>query len=347
MIGYYVQHGDLTHRRRFHAVAEHLQGQLTGLGSGGAPDGCDVPWVELPTADDPGPATDPTAGGLLHHAPLRHTGVRERMARLTGWLHENDADVLVVDRSVEVTLAARLLGVPTVLIAGRGHRDDRAHRLGYDAATAIVAPWQRATHPAWPSSRTDRTHFVGTVSRYDGHEPHLGPVEPCGAAGDGSSCVTLVIGRGRHDLDTATAVANVVEASPGWCWHVIGDLDLPPHPRVIVHDPSQERWPLLCHSRVVIGPCDDGLLDDVAAARARFLALPRRRTSPAGQDEATWLVQAGLVAVAPRGTRPHRWPQLLEVAADLDPAAWEEHHDGRGAARLARLLETFALGALT
>lgn len=344
MIGYYVQHGDRSHRRRFQAVAAHLDGTLTGLGSGPAPDGCDATWIELPVDDGNAPVHDPTAGGLLHHAPLRHPVTRERMARLTAWLHDHDASVLVVDRSVEVALLARLLGVPTVLVAGRGHRDDRAHRLGYDAATAIIAPWQRATHPAWPTRRTERTHFVGSLSHHDGRERDTDVVDPCGGAPDGSGCVTLVAGRGNHDLGTARAVAAVVDATPGWCWHVVGDLDLPEHPRVVDHGEVEDLWPLLCHSRVVVGPDDDGLLDDVAAARARFVALPRPRTNGGGPGEASWLADARVITMAPRGARPRRWPELLDEAAELDPTAWNDHHDGQGAARMARFLAAFAHG---
>src|SRR3712207_8569721 len=62
-------------------------------------------------------------------------------------------DVLVVDVSVEVALLARLLGVPVVLVAQRGRRDDDPHRRAYAAAAAVAAPWRSEEHTSELQSR--------------------------------------------------------------------------------------------------------------------------------------------------------------------------------------------------
>lgn len=80
----------------------------------------------------------------------------------------NEVSVLVVDVSVEVTLLARLLGRRVAVVAMRGERMDRPHRLAYDAAHLIIAPWTEATgEPGWPMARQRRTIFAGPISKFD------------------------------------------------------------------------------------------------------------------------------------------------------------------------------------
>lgn len=352
MIGYYVDHRDPGAAGRFQAVAAHLPGRLVGAGSGPPPasfDG-DAPWLPLPADDDAGPETDPTAGGLLERAPLRHRGLRDRMTALADWLRDTDAQALVVDGSVEVTMLGRLLGVPTVMVASRGHRDDRARRLAYDAATCIVAPWHAVTQPDWPRRRLDRTHWIGGLSRYDGHTPSGRELSPevdgdprHGPYRDGERCVVLVTGDGGHELDRRT-LHVVADATDDWCWHVVGDLEPAPHDRVIGHGAVDDLWPLLCHAQLVVGPDSGGLLDEAAAARARFVSLPPPRASREQHDDVRRFADAGLVTVAPRGTRPPAWPDVLKQATQLDPHRWEHHHDGNGGERFARLLDTLVEG---
>ncbi|MET0861992.1 MAG: hypothetical protein ABW091_13305, partial [Microbacterium sp.] len=78
---------------------------------------------------------DPTAGGLLHWAPLGHRGHRGRMSAIVASLAETPVDAFVVDVSVEVALLVRLLGFRVVLIAQPGTRDDSVHHLAFQAAT--------------------------------------------------------------------------------------------------------------------------------------------------------------------------------------------------------------------
>ena len=77
-------------------------------------------------------------------------------------------DAFVVDVSVEVTLFVRLLGIPVVLIAQPGLRDDAAHQLGFRAATRIVAPWPQALlQPAHLAEVAHKTFYTGGISRYE------------------------------------------------------------------------------------------------------------------------------------------------------------------------------------
>ncbi len=182
MIGYYVHHQGLGHLTRALQITAQLRlrgEQVLGMSQLNRPAGWPGEWVRLPSDEAERP-WDESAGGVLHWAPLRHPGLSGRMLVISQRLAE--LSVMVVDVSVEVALLARLFGVPVVVVAMRGDRADRPHLAGYDAATALLAPWEDGFPEGWwPDRWTAKTHFVGAMSRFD-HRPF--PV-----AGDqGSPC---------------------------------------------------------------------------------------------------------------------------------------------------------------
>lgn len=123
MIGYYVHHQGRGHLARALCIAEHLPEPITGLSSLPAPAGWPGDWVQLDvdfaTRQRP---YDPTAEGALHWAPLRHNGLRRRMAQIADWIHRANPDAIVSDVSVEVASYARLMGVPVISVAMPGTR---------------------------------------------------------------------------------------------------------------------------------------------------------------------------------------------------------------------------------
>src|SRR6478609_6545915 len=154
VIGYYVHHQGRGHLQRMLAIARHLDEPMTALSSLPAPDAA-RPWVALPMDNVATGFVDPTANGTLHWVPRHNIGLRRRMAIIADWIDANDPDLMVVDVSVEVAALCRLLGVPTVVVAMRGDRFDRAHRSAYDAADALLASWPAefaaaaAASPEW------------------------------------------------------------------------------------------------------------------------------------------------------------------------------------------------------
>ena len=141
MIGYYIHHQGSGHRHRASSVNRLADVELTGLSTGPRPAGWTGPWVDLPDDAGVGPEQDVTAHGRLHYVPLGSRGLSARMAMIAAWIDTERPEALVVDVSVEVAVLARLHGVPVVVVAQPGHREDAAHRLGYDVASRIIAPW--------------------------------------------------------------------------------------------------------------------------------------------------------------------------------------------------------------
>jgi hypothetical protein len=69
----------------------------------------------------------------------------------------------VVDVSVEMLLLGRLCSVTTVAMGMRGSREDGPHSVGYDVASAILAPWPADTQQPGPHRWLEKTITVGAL----------------------------------------------------------------------------------------------------------------------------------------------------------------------------------------
>ncbi|WP_252976183.1 glycosyltransferase [Janibacter melonis] len=254
-VGIYVHHHGAGHLRRARSIAEVLRGrgvEVTLLGSRGDVD------IALPRDDD-GPPADlvgTTADGQLHWVPLRHEGLRERMAAVAAWVAQEDPAVMVVDVSVEVTAFVRLLGVPVVVVAQPGLRDDPAHELGCRLAEAIIAPWPSSVCPA-PHLRRweDKVAHVGGISALRPGPPV--PREP----------LAVLLGGGDGWPDPALP-EMVTSAVPDLRWQVVGGSSW-----------VSDLGPLLQRARVVVSHAGQNAVADLAALEVPAVVVPQPRPS--------------------------------------------------------------------
>ena len=363
MIGYYVHHQGDGHLTRAAAIARALgEEPVCGLSSRPRPDDWPGEWVQL-ARDDEGPFEGAAAGGALHWAPRGHVGLRERMAQISAWVATHAPRRFVVDVSVEVTVLVRAMGVPTVVVALPGVRDDFAHQLGYRLADAIIAPW-----PDWADVLRGgeewraKTVAVGAISRFEGRAvvsapktravmvggrgasaptaPALAPPLPAAPAAAGATVVpaetpaaardrtVLVLsGRGGTEL-TLDELAAAQAETPGWTWIVLG----PPGSRWVA-DP----WPLLCAADVVVTHAGQNAVADVAAARRPAVIVPQPRPFDEQATTARALEAAGLAVVQPvwpAGT----WADTLERAVQMGGDGWERWSPPGAAIRAATLI---------
>ncbi len=324
MIGYYVHHQGHGHAHRASTIARVLGAAVTGLSSRVRPSDWPGDWVVL--ADDavPTPSGDLTAYGRLHYVPTDHRGLRKRMGAISSWISEVAPRALVADVSVEVTLLARLHGVPVVSMGMPGQRGDAAHRLGYDVSDLVVGPWPAEATPfLYPGGSRDRLVEVGAISRY---APQRQP-----AAVVARSVLVLNGTGGSAGAGTLTSevVAAARKGSAEWSWSYLAGAT---H---WVDDP----WPQLCAAEVVVSHCGQNAVAEIAAARRPAVLVPGDR--PFGEQHATAaaLRALGLPALVLDGwPTADRWPALLSRAAELDGADWVRWNDGRGAGRAAELL---------
>lgn len=334
MIGYYIHHVGAGHLQQARCIAAELSGDVTGLSSLARPAGWPGDWVRLPRDDAAAYAVRPTASGQLHWAPLHDTGLRGRMAAIAAWISQAAPSVMMVDVSVEVSVLARLMGVPVVTMVLPGSRSDQPHRLGYALAEMLIAPWL----PSMSALLLDdadlasgKMRHVGAFSRFDGRRP-----EPGSGARGGTPTVLVLYGRGgsgiaEHDIRVAAA------ATPGWSWVVLGSG---------AGCWQDDPWTALCRADVVVTHGGQNAVAEVAAARKPAVIIPQSR--PHGEQMATAraLESAGLAVIAGSWPAATDWPSVLRAAARRGGDRWESWSSGTGARRAARLIESVRLGKL-
>jgi Glycosyltransferase family 28 C-terminal domain len=326
VIGYYIHHLGRGHMEMARCIAARLDERVAGLSSLGRPADWPGDWLRLPRDDTGGSAVEPTARGQLHWAPIGHTGLRDRMAAIAGWIQRAAPSVIVVDVSVEVAALARLMGVPVIAVVLPGKRDDPAHRLGHALAETLIAPWPAAMSAILlgQGSEAVRIRAVGAFSRFDGRAPEPGV--------PGRPSVLLLNGSGGSEV-TADHIREAAAATPGWAWTALGGAAGP-----WLDDP----WPALCQADVVVTHGGMNAIADVAAARKPAVVVPQARPHDEQLATSQALAQAGLAVVADRWPPAASWPSLLSDALELGGERWAAWSTGTGADDAAKIIESVA-----
>lgn len=307
MIGYYVHHHGRGHLTRARTLARRLETPVVALTSLelAAPE----PFREVVTLDRDDAAAhprNPTAGGALHWSPLQDAGLRSRMSAISEWVRRARPQAMIVDVSVEVATFVRLMGVPTVVIAMPGERDDAPHRLAYDVADHIVAAWPRELYaPAWLERHSAKTTYVGGISRFGERQRKAAPASD-------AVRVTVLSGAGGTSL-TARQVDQWRSAVPDVEWNVLGGPGA---------SWKEDPWPDLCASSVVVTHAGQNAVADIAAAGAASIVVPQERPFAEQVTTAGVLRSAGLAVVQPSWPSAVRWPELIERALHNGGLDW-------------------------
>lgn len=331
--GFYAHHHGRGHVSRIAAVCAELGASRCTVATsheGAAavlPTGTDV--VLLPSDVPPTATGDVTAGGVLHWAP-EHPVAAERAHAITGWLRDRHPAVVLVDVSVEVALAVRLAGVPVVVVRLHGDRSDPPHDLAHRIADSLIAPFPDALeHPSTSPWLRDKTVHAGFVAAGAGR-----PVRPSGSAGDR---VLVVWGQG-HPPPSGDLLDAAAATAPARRWEMAG----PPCPGVAPRRVRHRGWvpdvgALLDAADVVVGPPGDGLVSDVAAAQARFVAVCEPRPFDEHHFKAAALERTGAAVAVDGWPAAEAWPGVLARADALDPTVLPAMGTD-GAARIAEHL---------
>lgn len=328
LVGFYIHHVGHGHLHRAaglaHAVTE-AGCDLAGLSSLPRPEDWPGEWIQLERDDQPVPTdTDPTANGRLHWVPRQHPGLRSRMASISAWIARTAPSVMVVDVSVEVTLLARLHGVPVISVVLPGRRDDPAHLGGFDAADEVVGFWPgpaEAFLPGLPSRLQERVRPMGAIARFPVNE------EPA----TDNRRVVMLLGSGGHSI-TESMLRVAQQQTPDWSWTVLS----------VQRGWSDDPWSHVLASCVVITHAGEGALAEVAAARRPAVVLPQQRPYDEQQVTAAAL-RAGDWPVTVLEEWPSSgWSSILDRTASLDGRCWEDWCDGAAGDRFAGLLTDMA-----
>lgn len=332
MIGYYVHHQGRGHLQRMLSIVDELDASVTVLSSLAPTSG--HPWVHLPPDDSGTEFTDPSANGTFHWVPRHHPGLRSRMAMIAEWIRVADPDLVVVDVSVEVATLCRLLGVPTVVVAMRGDRLDRAHRSAYDGASALLAPWAAEfPEPGWPAHWHSKTVHTGAVSRFGGRQPRPAQPSPVTTTATQKADTRRVLALwGAGGTSPTAELADARAATPDWEWRVADG-----------HVDADGVWELLQWADVVVTHAGQNAVAEVADARRPAVVIADDR--PHGEQAATAAAvhAAGLSVGLPGWPAAAEWPDLLATARAIGGSGWARWSPPGGAARAARFLADLAV----
>jgi UDP-N-acetylglucosamine--N-acetylmuramyl-(pentapeptide) pyrophosphoryl-undecaprenol N-acetylglucosamine transferase len=339
-IGYYVHHQGAGHWQRACLIAAALNRPVTLIGTLAEIDtrGAPVPFLDLP--DDrllarfdgqDGASERPEA---LHYAPVGADNVRARMGKFAAWIVAADPALIVVDVSVEITLFARLMSVPTLVVRLSGNRTDTPHCEAFRSAEAILAFFP----PELEASGTP--DWVRAKTLYAG----MPAPETAVASTTDDGSILVIYGRGGEGGRIAD-LAAAARAVPDRPWHVLGPVDgvaadLPDN--LHIHGWVADPAPYIARAALVIGAGGDGVVSAVAAAAKRFICLPEPRAFDEQVAKAEALAAMGAAIHCPAWPRSSDWPGLIAVGLRLDPARIGALVQPGALARSARLIAEVA-----
>jgi UDP-N-acetylglucosamine:LPS N-acetylglucosamine transferase len=343
MIGYYVHHHGSGHLSRATALARVLGDDLTGLSSLARPAGWTGDWLQLPA--DTGPDTDepvdPTARGALHWVPRRAAGVRARAAALSAWFEQARPRVLVTDVSVEVALLARLHGIPVVVVAQPGRRDDEAHRLAYRIADRVIGFWPAGfdvLQTAEPLG--ERFAAVGALSRFPvadrkgNSATNMAPVEvPAPTPRPAPGEILVFSGTGGSGPGALDAVVRAARAA------------LPDRYFTELVDASAAQVETaLARATLVFSHCGQNAVAEIASARVPAVLVAEERPFAEQESMAAALAASDLPVevMTPESAEIADWTALAARLEAADGDGWAAWVDGAAAERAAQVIRDVA-----
>ncbi len=326
MIGYYIHNHGRGHLTRARSIAAHLDAPVTALSS--LPIAGTHPFrhvVDLARDDTSIEPTDVTAGGVLHWAPRHDRGLRTRMAALAAWIEADQPSLVVVDVSVEIAAFVRLLGIPVVVMAMPGERDDCSHALGYSLADHIIAPWPGGLYePTWLHEHRAKTTYVGGISRFEGR-PKLPTVEQ-------RQQITVLNGAGGSTM-TSQALDECAHSYSEFRWLPLGVPGTP-----WVEDP----WPTLSASSVVVTHAGQNAIADIATSQTPAIVIAQDRPYLEQRTMARILSANSLAVVSDHWPTTTQWADLIGTARALGGQRWALWNTTGAASRAAGIIDELA-----
>lgn len=250
----------------------------------------------------------------LHYAPLNVSGLRERNTIITALFAEQYPLLLIVDVSVEITLLARLCGVPVIVVRQHGIRHDPAHLAAYQSASALLASYPETMQRQEAKWLMDKTIYTGGFSRYDIKNECEYPAE--------NLTVAVLTGSGGTSIDLQF-ICYLARHCSIWNVDVIGlpkpeAINLPEN--IMFHGHLQDPLEFLISASVVIGNAGHNTVMEMASLNKRFIAIPEDRPFGEQIEKAEILQELGLATVIkPQAFYQTDWQVLLSNTAQSSP----------------------------
>jgi len=311
-IGIYVHHHGSGHRMRALQLAAAIKDRRVLLIGSNLKDR-DILGIEnaslvhLPMdtlEEDEGPLAKSDPPAAFHYAPLGIKGIRARAAILAELFKVNYPMLLVVDVSVEVTLFARLCGVPTVVIMQHGIRDDIAHQMAYQSAELILAPFNQAMYMGKETPMFHKTIFAGGFSRFDNIPEREYK----------KNSIAVMIGKGGSSIKGETII-KIARQLTKCNFHVIGlDKSESTLANISWHGAVENPSELLLSCEIIIGNTGHNTVMEVAALGRRFIGVPEDRPFCEQEQKAEAISnRKGIRIIGIKEFEKQDWPFLIKL----------------------------------
>ncbi|MFD2287057.1 hypothetical protein GJU39_10440 [Pedobacter petrophilus] len=310
-IAFYVHHHGSGHITRIAQIVEKLTGfDITLLGSNLKPFAHlladDVHLIHLPIdtrSDQDLYFHNGNDVEALHYAPLNVSGISDRIAMMTDFFQKNQPLLMVVDVSVEVTLLARLAGVPTIVMRQHGHREDLPHLMAYQSAEMLLAPFSKSISPMSAQWIIDKTHYTGGFSRFTQENNSK----------EKRAHVAVIVGSGGTSIN-AVFLKHLSESCRGFQFYVIGQIDgersLLTNVEFYGHIDDPKTVLDLC--TMVVGNTGHNTVMEMASLDKRFVGIPESRPFDEQLDKANAISSVpGVKIVLPQSLFDTDWNTLL------------------------------------
>lgn len=325
MIGYYIHHHGKGHLTRASTIAARIGLPVTALTSMDVPSDltfADHVQLEMDTSGSNN--HNPTAHGAFHWAPTHHPGLRSRMTRIAEWISDARPQALVVDVSAEVAVFARLMGVPVVVVAMPGARDDDAHQLVYKIADHIIAAWPKEIYdPDWLRDFHRKTTYVGGISRFDGRQR----VTDLGG-GDPRPQVLVMSGAGGSHISREN-IQSCASQHDSFRWKALG---------VGGEGWLADPWNELCSSDIIVTHAGQNAVADVATAQRPAIVVAEERPFDEQAATARALSEHQLCLSLRTWPATDQWPTLIEEAKAIGVHRWSKWRTAGAADRAAAII---------
>ncbi|EDM35931.1 hypothetical protein PBAL39_23027 [Pedobacter sp. BAL39] len=243
---------------------------------------------------------------IFHYAPLNVSGIRDRMSIMTELFRDEFPMILIVDVSVEVALLARLCGIPTIVMRQHGKRGDLPHRLAYQSAELLIAPYPRSMYRGNEDEAYAKTLFTGGFSKFNVNG---------NPAKEIPNHIAILLGGGGSSLNSSV-ITEIATTCPNHFFHILGKIsgDAPDLTNTTWYGHLDQPQSIIEQCTMVIGNTGHNTVMEVASLNKRFIGIPEQRPFEEQLDKAEAISsRRGIHILLPEHLPETNWNNLLET----------------------------------
>lgn len=338
---FYVHHHGSGHITRALAIASKLpHGEIVFFGSDLLsykhliPTSITCIYLPMDTPGDEDKNWLQTDLTFLHYAPINIDGVIQRNRLIIDFFAKHSNCLLVVDVSVEITLLARLCGIPTVVVRQHGDRVDLPHALAYESAALILAPYSKILRQGIEDEYEHKTLYSGGFSKYVEGEVSLDDIS--------EKDIAIFFGKGGTCFDQEVVEILRKKLPEDMQLHVLGHIEnFNTIPGVTYYGNCQRASDVLKICTIVICNAGHNCIMELGSLRKKIICIPSIRPFDEQKIKAKLLADADLaVVIEEEEISEVNWAKVIDQAKKINTRAWEDIMNPHAIAVIAEELQS-------